>query len=150
MGGRGGMGGRSGSGGRGGGPGGPLQMLSPGETLEIETTDTEIHLRGAQGQLRIVRPDGEKRTRSGPDGSKLETRSKWEAGVLVVESKGGQEMKITERYTVAPGGQLVVTVRLENSRFKEPVLIRTYYDPKQEADTPPPPNETGPQGPGIR
>jgi hypothetical protein len=67
--------------------------------------------------------------------------------VLVVESKGGRGMKTTERYTLAPGGQLVVTVRLENSRFKEPVQIRTYYDPKQEGDAIPPPNEAGPQGP---
>ncbi len=112
-------------------------MLAAPKTLQIALAADEIQVRsdGDQAGLRILRPDGEKRKKTGPDGSPIETRCEWREGVLVVESTGGWGMKTTETYTLAPEGRLVKTLRLEDNRFKEPVYIRTYYD-REPPETP--------------
>ena len=67
----------------------------------------------------------------------VETRTKWEGAVLTIETRAGSGLKITRFYRLAPEGrQLVVEVKIENSRFPEKMPpMRFVYDAMWRPET---------------
>ena len=131
-GGRRGGGGRGGDGGRGGFD--PEQTARTRDALR-EITDTPEHLTIVQAERMIILtgPDG-RTTRLSADGkkikdesTKLERKTKWDAGKLVSEITGLAGMKITESYWADPERhQLHVTVQNDNDR--RPLSVNRVYD----------------------
>jgi hypothetical protein len=139
MGGRsgGGMGGPPGGGGgarpggRGGMKGGGFAQLAQ-MTREIETVlkDNEFHvIPSGEGKVRIFYLDGEKHKREAANGTKLETRSEMRGHRIIVEQKTERGPELNTTYELAPDGtRMIVTVKMEDGRMKEPIIIRAVYD----------------------
>jgi hypothetical protein len=129
-------GGMRGSGGGRGGPPRMDDMLGAAESMEITLADGEFKVIDSE-RVRIYYLDGEKHVRETPQGGKLETVSQVKGNQVTIEEKTEQGMKITQTFALGPDGTvLVVTNRLENKRFKEPVVIRSVYDLQRDSETP--------------
>lgn len=141
----GGMGGRGGGQMPEGGPGGRGGQMPGGRggfgaladmTRQIETTleNNEFHVAPTgQGRVRIFYLDGKKHAQETPQGARLETIAERKGDRIVVEQKMDQGGDMTTTYELAPdGSRMIVTVRFEGRRMKEPVLIRTVYDAVQD------------------
>jgi hypothetical protein len=137
--GMGGMGGRGGS-----GRSGEMQAMretmrdamEAAQTLELTLSDGELRVIDGSERVRIYYLDGEKHKRETAGGVALETVSERKGDQIVIEEKADKGAKITRTFALAPDGSvMVVTVRLENKRLKEPVVIRSVYDPLRDSET---------------
>ncbi len=132
---RGGMrGGRRPGDSRGGQQGGDRQgrmreMFEAAETLIIAHNDPELSITDNTGRTRTLYTDGRKAEQQTPRGETIKVTARWQADRLVIEREAGHGRKMSETYELAPDGrQLVVTKRIENQRFPEPIIIRYVYD----------------------
>ena len=145
---RGGYGGsRGGYGGPGGGVGGPTSpggrsrggrggpqgrmggMLQPAETLTIRLNDPEFHLESSDDRVTTLFTDGRDIEQQGPGGEVLRSSTHWEGDRIVSVSETPRGGKLTRTYEVSPdSSQLLLTLRIDNSRFGKPVKIRYVYD----------------------
>lgn len=138
----GGMGGRGGGyGGHGGGYGGHGSNGSGGSgssdssssmhalfeaptEMSITPTDAEVVIMEKDGRLRRIHADGKKYK---AEGGNTETKARWDAGKLVVETKSAAGGKVDETYEVAPDkSKLTVTLRVEGSRMARLTVKRVY------------------------
>jgi len=137
----GGMGGRGGGmgGGRAGGTGGGRGPGNPGGgdatesmravfeapvEMSITPTEAEIVILEKDGRLRMLHADGKKYK---IEGGNAETKTRWEAGKLVVETSNPMGGRVDETFEVAPDrSKLTVTVRVEGSRMSGLTLKRIY------------------------
>ena len=145
-GGRPGMGGQRGMSGRGGGRrGGSEKMqamretmkeaMQAAQTLEISLSETELRIVDGSDNVRIYYLDGEKHKRQTPGGVDLETVAQKRGDQIIIEEKA-ESAKFTRTFALAQDGSvMVVTVRLENDRFKQPVVIRSVYDLLRDSET---------------
>jgi hypothetical protein len=138
----GGMGGRGGGGqrpeaSRGGGggqrPGGAGGFGALADmTSRIETTleNDEFHVvPSGEGRARIFYLDGKTHAQETPQGTKMETVAEKKGDQIAVEQKMDQGGEITTTYELAPdGSRMIVTVKFEGGRMKDPVIIRSVYD----------------------
>jgi hypothetical protein len=93
-----------------------LAMLMP-DRLTIVHEDNTFVLTDGEGVTQKLTPDG-KGVKSEVGALKVETKSKWDEAVLVVERKFDGGVKITERYWVTENPkQLVVGSKIENSQM---------------------------------
>ncbi len=141
-----GMGGQGGMGGRGGGRrGGSEKMqamretmkeaMQAAQTLEISLSETELRIVDGSDNVRIYYLDGEKHKRQTPGGVDLETVAQKRGDQIIIEEKA-ESAKFIRTFALAQDGSvMVVTVRLENDRFKQPVVIRSVYDPLRDSET---------------
>ena len=131
-------GGGRGGGGR-GGRGGPPSMgdiMRAAQSIETTLLEGEFKVIDSE-RVRIYYLDGEKHIRETPEGGKLETVAEIKGDQITIEEKAEQGMKITQTFALGPDGSvMVVTHRLENNRFKEPVVIRSVYDLLRDSETP--------------
>ena len=137
---------QGGKGGRGGGRGGGSEKMQAmretmkeamraAQTLEISLTDTEFRVVDGSENVHIYYLDGEKHKRQTPGGVELATIAKKRGDQIIIEEKA-DSAKFTRTFALAPDGRvMVVTVRLENDRFKRPVVIRSVYDPLRHSET---------------
>jgi hypothetical protein len=140
-----GMGGQGGTPGRGGARrGGSEKMQAMRETmkeamravqtLEISLSETELRIVDGSDNVRIYYLDGEKHKRQTPGGVDLETVAQKRGDRIIIEEKA-ESAKFTRTFALAQDGSvMVVTVRLENDRFKQPVVIRSVYDPLRDSE----------------
>lgn len=100
------------------------------ERIETLLENNEFHVVPSdEGRMRIYYLDGKKHAQDAPNGAKMETRAEMKGDRIVVESKTEQGAKITTTYSMGPdGARMIVTVKLEGRRTKEPIVIRTVYD----------------------
>ena len=97
------------------------------ETLIIDDEGKELLVDDGVGRVRIFYLDGKKHKRQSPDGAKFETLSTRQGNRIIVDQKmkGG---RIVETYALSEeGDRLVLTVRLEAKRLKEPLTLRNVY-----------------------
>ena len=111
-------------------PGGMPGTERPADQVETRLQGGEFHVAPAgEGRVRIFYLDGKTHVREAGNGLKIETLAVMKGDRIVVEQKTGMGAKITETYEVSPdGARMVVTVRFEGKRMKEPVVVRTVYD----------------------
>ena len=141
-----GMGGQGGMPGRGGGRrGGSEKMeamretmkeaMQAAQTLEISLSETELRVVDGSDNVRIYYLDGEKHKRQTPGGVDLETVAQKRGDQIIIEEKA-ESAKFTRTFALAQDGSvMVVTVRLEHDRFKQPVVIRSVYDLLRDSET---------------
>jgi hypothetical protein len=131
--GRGGMGG----GGMGrGGMGNPSGGVSGQEWAQLAANPQFLNIRQHDNQIvitdsdytRTLYPDSKKHKATDEDGNKISTKTAWQSGKLVAETKMGSG-KLGETFqTSSDGKQLIVVSHYENSSLSEPLNIRRVYD----------------------
>ena len=99
-------------------------ITSPPERLTITKTGNMVLITTGDGRTTRLSTDGKKVK---DESTKIERRTKWDAGRLVSEISGLGPGKITETYAGDPERkQLRVTVQVENSR--RPMTMNRVYD----------------------
>lgn len=133
--GRGGFGGGMGRGGGRMAGGDPEQMarmrdamrdvMSPGDHLTIVQTDSIVSITSDDGRTTRLSPDGKKVK---DENTKVERKTKWDAGRLVSEISGLGPGKMTQTFAVDPElHQLRITVQMEG-RNNQPRSFTRVYD----------------------
>ncbi|HTS11619.1 MAG TPA: hypothetical protein VMH00_05840 [Candidatus Limnocylindrales bacterium] len=129
----GGMGGGRGMRRPGRGPGGGGGMMAEWQQLTIEQTDAGVKVNGATGRLLATT---EKQAQSTDDNSGGMGRSfppaeaQWQGSQLIATSHGFGGGTTTRTFELSPDGkQLIVTSKIENQRFNQPVTYKQVYDP---------------------
>ncbi|MGO8815816.1 MAG: hypothetical protein ACLQVG_14285 [Terriglobia bacterium] len=144
-----GRGGMGGMGGMGGGMGRGRQSSNHGEAVSSEDWDrvgaNPKYLRIDQRSDQIVvtddsdhaqtfYPDGKKHEEKDEDGKKLSTKSSWENGAFVAETKLPHSEKLTQTFRVSDDGkQLSIITRFEAPSLSGPVSIRRVYEMPKSA-----------------
>jgi hypothetical protein len=101
-------------------------VMNPPDRLTIVQTESMIVITTGDGRVTRLAPDGKKIK---DDNTKIERKTKWDAGKLVSEVSGLGSGKITETYAIEPEHrQLLVTVAVENSRMPQPMTQHRVYD----------------------
>jgi hypothetical protein len=138
----GGMRGRGGFGGGGMGRGGDRGGASPEDMARMrdamrDITDPSDHLTITETDSMVVITSGDGRTtRLAPDGkkvkdenTKIERKTKWEAGKLVSEITGAGPGKMTQVFAVDPETrQLRISLEIETGRSSQAHTINHVYD----------------------
>ena len=133
--GRGGMGGHGGRGGEGrGGERGAATaeqvraFLQSQRTLVIVEHADHVSITDENGQVQKLVTNGEK-VKDEREGESFERRTRWDGRTLVTEIALSDGVRITQTYQkVAEGLQLVITTKLENSKFSGPREFKRVYD----------------------
>jgi len=137
MGGMGGMGGGMGRG-RGGGMGNPGSGVSRQDWdrlaenpkfLRIDQRSDQFVVVDDSDRTQTFYPDGKKHNDKDEDGNKISTKSSWNRGVFVAETKLPHSEKLTQTFRMSEDGkQLHVITRFEPSSGNASVSIRRVYD----------------------
>jgi hypothetical protein len=101
-------------------------MQAP-DRLTITQTESMVIMTTGDGRTIRLSPNGKKVK---DDSTKIERKTKWDAGKLVSEINGAGPGKITETYSIDPEyHQLVVALQVENPRMpKGAGDVRRVYD----------------------
>lgn len=142
QGGGGGWQGRRGGGGPGGPGGGRTQDM---DLLTITQSDASVKIMSASGRLLTQtsdevssNPQSSNQSDSGNRPRFAPPVAQWQGNQLVSVMEGRRGGKTTRTYELSPdGSQLIVTTKIENERFNNPVVIRQVYD-QSKAGAPPP------------
>ena len=111
------------------------EAMQAAQTLEISLSETELRIVDGSDNVRIYYLDGEKHKRQTPGGVDLETVAQKRGDQIIIEEKA-ESAKFTRTFALAQDGSvMVVTVRLEHDRFKQPVVIRSVYDLLRDSET---------------
>jgi hypothetical protein len=135
--GRGGFGGGGmGRGGRGGDPEEMARMrdamrdiMAPKERLTIVQTDSMISITSDDGRSTRLSPDNKKIK---DDNTKIERKTKWDAGKLVSEISGIGPAKLTQTFSVDPERHLRIVVQMEGGRHNASRTTTHVYDPAEQ------------------
>lgn len=138
--GAGGEGGEGGGGRRGGGQGqgGPGAMMNDLAQLTVAQTDTSVKVSSASGRVLAAYPEDQQAAKPSSNGGNPDddTRTytppvaKWQGSQLVASMQGRRGGSTTRTYEVSSDGkQLIVTTKMQNPRFTQPVTFRLVYDP---------------------
>jgi len=101
-------------------------IMNPPDHLTIVQADRMILITSGDGRVTRLAPDGKKIK---DENTRIERKTKWDAGKLVSEVSGLGPGKITETYAVDPEHhQLMVTVAMESSRMPQPMTQHRVYD----------------------
>lgn len=111
------------------------EAMQAAQTLEISLSETEFRIVDGSDNVRIYYLDGEKHKRQTPGGVDLETVAQKRGDQIIIEEKA-ESAKFTRTFALAQDGSvMVVTVRLEHDRFKQPVVIRSVYELLRDSET---------------
>ena len=135
-----GAGGESGGGRRGGGQGqgGPGAMMNDLAQLTVVQTDTSVKVSSASGRVLAAYPEDQQAAKPSSNGGNPDddTRTytppvaKWQGSQLVASMQGRRGGSTTRTYELSSDGkQLIVTTKMQNPRFTQPVTFRLVYDP---------------------
>jgi hypothetical protein len=106
------------------------EMTAP-ERLTVTESASTVVITTGEGHVTRLSTDGSKIK---DENTKIERKTKWDAGKLVSEIKGLGSGKITETYAVDPEHhQLHVTIVVENSRMPKPMTLNRVYDSDSSA-----------------
>jgi hypothetical protein len=101
-------------------------ITNPSDHLVITQTESMVVLTGADGHTTRLSPDGKKIK---DDNTKIERKTKWDAGKLVTEISGLGSGKITQTLAVdAEHKQLRLTVVMDGSHSGQPHTLTQVYD----------------------
>jgi hypothetical protein len=101
-------------------------VMNPPDRLTIVQTESMVVITTGDGRVTRLAPDGKKIK---DDNTKIERKTKWDAGKLVSEVSGLGSGKITETYAIdREHRQLLVTVAMDNSRMPQPMTQHRVYD----------------------
>ena len=104
-------------------------MLEAPAKLTVVQGDGSVTLTDNQGRSRRLTVNN-KREKRPMDNRMVDVRTKWDDGRLVTETWLDDRMKVTETYSLAPGGrQLLVSLKLEGSHLPRAMNFRRVYDP---------------------
>ena len=147
----GGMGGMRGMGGGGGGPMTDEQraemqrrrnlareLLAPPTRLNITVDGDMVVFTDADGRVRKYKTDGKKEKHQFDNGT-VETKSRWDNAMLVIETSMDGGMKFTQSYgLVSDHRELIVQTKMEGGSHDgdERKPITHYYDDAVEASVP--------------
>ena len=121
---------------------GPRGMQTPGSVspqqwselaanpkyLKITQQENQIVITDDSDHTLTLYPDGKKHSAKDEDGKKTSTKTQWEGGELVTETRMGSG-KLTDTYQLsADGKQLIVTSRYEDFALAGNLSIRRVYD----------------------
>ena len=136
-----GAGGEGGGGRRGGGqggPGGPGGMMNDLAQLTIVETDTSVKVSSASGRVLAAYPEDQQAAKPSSNGGNPDDDArtytppvaKWQGSQLVASMQGRRGGSTTRTYELSSDGkQLIVTTKMQNPRFTQPVTFRLVYDP---------------------
>lgn len=111
------------------------EAMQAAQTLEISLSETEFRIVDGSDNVRIYYLDGEKHKRQTAGGVDLETVAQKRGDQIIIEEKA-ESAKFTRTFALAQDGSvMVVTVRLEHDRFKQPVVIRSVYELLRDSET---------------
>jgi hypothetical protein len=105
-----------------------IQLASALQRFETRQSERDISVYDDAGNVRIYYLDGKKHTRETPWGERLETEAKWEGSELRVKTDGKDLGEVNESYA-KDGPALLYTVTIKVKHAKEPVVIRSYFEP---------------------
>lgn len=125
--------GRRGGGGGGRGPG----MFNDLSQLTIEQSENSVKVTGASGRILAAYPAAQETSKpssnSNTEGEAREYTppvAKWQGSQLVTSTERPRGGSTTRTYELSSDGkQLIVTTKMQNPRFSQPVTIRFVYDP---------------------
>jgi hypothetical protein len=101
-------------------------VMTPADHLTITQTESMIVITTEDGRTTRLSPDGKKIK---DENTKIERKTKWDAGRLVSEIDGLGPGKITETYSVDPEThQLTMTVQTEGGRNRPARTLHRVYD----------------------
>lgn len=101
-------------------------VMTAADHLTITQTESMVVITAQDGRTTRLSPDGKKVK---DENTKIERKTKWDAGKLVSEIDGLGPGKITETYSVDPEKhQLTVTVQTESSRNRPARTLHHVYD----------------------
>jgi hypothetical protein len=138
-----GQGGGEGGGGRHGGmrSGGQGGMMSDMSQLSIVQTDTSIKVSNASGRVLAAFPEDQQAAKpsSNPDDDAHQyapPAANWQGSQLVTSMQGRRGGSTNRTYELSPDGkQLIVTTKMQNPRFSQPVSFRLVYDPAKASSS---------------
>jgi hypothetical protein len=98
------------------------------QDLKIEQTAKEIKIVHGEDDVRIFY-FGRDHVRNDRRGRKLQCKSRFEAGRLIVEELGEDKTRIIDVLTLVPSRrQIVYGILFENQNLKEPLQLNLVYD----------------------
>lgn len=108
------------------------ELLQPSDRMTVTITDDVVSFTESDGRVRKFKTDGKKEKHQFDNGT-VETKSKWSADGLVIETDL-QGMKLTQTYSLAQGRekrQLMLQTKMEGGNSpdggdRKPVIH--YYD----------------------
>ena len=105
-------------------------ITTPSDHLTITQSETTIVITGADGRTTRLSTDGKKIK---DDNTKIERKTKWDAGKLVSEISGLGSGKMTQTFSVDPDTrQLRISLVTEGGRSQQPRTISHVYDADQK------------------
>jgi hypothetical protein len=107
-------------------------MLEATELLEIFQHGRQITM-NATGSAnvvltRTVYTDGRPSEQRFGAGYRGISRSEWDGNIFVIETEISAGPRVTETYEISDDDLLYVSVRIENPRWSQPVVVRRVYD----------------------
>lgn len=102
--------------------------------LTIDQTDSNVKVTGSSGRLLAsIQPapkSGNNDNEGGMGGMRMQPAvAQWQGNQLVAKNQGFGGGTTTRAFELSPDGkQLVVTTKIENQRFNEPVTYKQVYD----------------------
>jgi len=133
-----GAGGEGGGGRRGGGQGGAGAMMNDQAQLTILQTGTSVKVTSASGRVLAAYPEDQQAAKPSSNGENPDDDThtypppvaKWQGSQLVASMQGRRGGSTTRTYELSSDGkQLIVTTKMQNPRFTQPVTFRLVYDP---------------------
>jgi len=101
-------------------------IVTAPDHLTITESSNMVVVTTSEGQVTRLSTDGKKIK---DENTKIERKTRWDAGKLVSEINGMGPGKITETYSIDPQAhQLHVTVTMEGGRMPKPVAMNRVYD----------------------
>jgi hypothetical protein len=115
--------------------------------LQVDQKSGQLVVTDDSAHAQTYYLDGKKHDDKDDNGKKISsTKTEWQGGALVAETKLEHGTKLTETFRLSDDGkQLTVVSRLENSSLQGPVTIRRVYD--QMGSTTAPTTPTTPPAP---
>ena len=99
------------------------------EKLWINQGESDLKIQDSQGNVRSLFMDARQYKQEVGNGDTIAVVTQWREDQIVTEAIMDFGSKLTETYILAPGGfQIIVTLRVEDKRLKEPINIRHVYD----------------------
>jgi hypothetical protein len=101
-------------------------ILQPGDHLTITQSDSMILITDQDGYTTRLSADGNKIK---DDNTKIERKTRWEAGKLISEINGASRGKITQTFSTDPAAhQLRIVIETEGGRDNQKRTITQVYD----------------------
>jgi hypothetical protein len=120
------------------GQGGPGAMMNDQAQLTILQTDTSVKVSSASGRVLAAYPEDQQAAKPSSNGGNPDDNThaytppvaKWQGSQLVASMQGRRGGSTTRTYELSSDGkQLIVTTKMQNPRFAQPVTFRLVYDP---------------------